>query len=103
MARNLKSIWGMEEEEVRAKFMKKVREGRVLGPFTTSHFPFLIHHLSFPWGESVNNTIPGELCSVWYISFDQAMAMARQCGKDADLANAILNKHSASFPFIPTM
>lgn len=75
---SLKSTWGMMMV-VRVKVEKEISEGRVLGPFPVPSSPppsgvptgvvpkktpgeyQLIHHLTFPWGESVNNCIPNDL------------------------------------------
>lgn len=37
----------------------------------------LIHHMSFPSGSSVNDSIPTDLCSVQYTSFEQVVCMVR--------------------------
>ena len=75
MANNLKSVKGMDDV-VREKIKKEVAEGWVDGPFSVptctsfASFPMgvvpkkvqgefhLIHHLSYPAGESVNDKIP---------------------------------------------
>ncbi|XP_061466237.1 uncharacterized protein LOC133377049 [Rhineura floridana] len=100
MSCNLKSVEGMESV-LREKIRKEVVAGRVLGPFAAPPIPSLrvsplglvpkrapgefrlIHHLSFPQGESVNDFIPAELCSVRYTSFDCAVRMVRDCGVGA--------------------
>ncbi|OCT74287.1 hypothetical protein XELAEV_18033247mg [Xenopus laevis] len=43
----------------------------------------LIHHLSFPSGESVNDGIGRELSSVSYASFDNAVAVVQHCVSQA--------------------
>ena len=48
----------------------------------------LIHHLSYPVGESVNDKIPQELCTVRYTSFDAAIRMVRSCGTGAELGKS---------------
>lgn len=45
----------------------------------------LIHHLSFPREESLNDFIPGELCCVQYTAFEQAVQMVKCCGSGAEL------------------
>ena len=80
-AQNLKSMWGMEKV-VQEKNNKEVKEGGVLGPFemlpleTLRVSPLgivpkkvqgefrLIHHLSYPEGNLVNEAITQELCTV---------------------------------------
>ena len=77
---------------------KEMAEGRELGPFFTppvSHLRVsplgivpkkvsgefrLIHHLSFPARNFVNDRIPQELYSVCYTSFDTAVRIVHACG-----------------------
>ena len=40
----------------------------------------MIHHLSFPYGGSVNDFIPEELCSVHYASVNDAVKIMEQIG-----------------------
>ena len=46
----------------------------------------MIHHLSYPKGNSVNDFIDNDLCSVRYTKFDAAIEMVQQLGKGALLA-----------------
>lgn len=103
IVRNLPSVLG-HEAVVRAKLCKEVALGRVLDSFKDHPLPnliisplgvvpkkapgkyWLIHHLSFPSGASVNNGIPKELCTVQYTSFDQAVCMVQGCGTGAFMA-----------------
>ena len=80
--------------------------GRVAGPFQTEPFtdfrvsPLglvpkkqpgeyrLIHHLSYPEGDSINDYIDPEFCSVQYTRFDQAVKMIQKLGKGALLGKA---------------
>ena len=80
--------------------------GRVAGPFQTVPFtdfrvsPLglvpkkqpgeyrLIHHLSYPEGDSINDYIDPEFCSVQYTRFDQAVKMIQKLGKGALLGKA---------------
>lgn len=112
-------------ESVVQKKIEKVCEGHVLGPFDEPPVPNLrvsplgvvpkkaprefrlIHHLLFPEGSSVNNTIPEHLCSVWYTSFDSAVAMVRECCLGAELgkcdiksAFCLLPIHSEDFDLL---
>ena len=59
----------------------------------------LIHHLSFLEGESVNDAIPGELCSVRYTSFDEAVKMIRSCAVGAELTKADVKSALGSYRF----
>ena len=45
----------------------------------------MIHHLSFPEGESVNDYIDPKLTSVQYTGFDEAVAMIQRLGKNCKL------------------
>ena len=46
----------------------------------------MIHHLSYPRGDSVNDFIDPELCTVQYTSFDQAIKMVQTLGKGCYLS-----------------
>ena len=101
---------------VRQKIYKEIQAGRVAGPFcklpfkkfrisplglVPKHKPgefLLIHHLSFPKGDSVNDFIDPKLCSVSYIRFDVAVHMVQRLGKGALLGKSDL-KHA--FRLIP--
>ncbi|XP_070586420.1 uncharacterized protein [Erythrolamprus reginae] len=118
LANNLKSVVGMEHV-VREKIMKEVREGRVLGPFTEPPLPSLqvsplgvvpkraagefrlIHHLSFPPGNSVNDHIPDDLCSVRYTSFDTAVSVVRECGPGALMGKCDIKSAFRLLPIHP--
>lgn len=52
-----------------------------LGEKKTPNEFCLIHHLSFPEGESVNDNIDPTLCTVHYTSFDEAIQMVQDMGK----------------------
>ena len=91
---------------VRQKITKELEAGRVAGPFQTVPFtdfrvsPLglvpkkqpgeyrLIHHLSYPEGDSINDYIDPEFCSVQYTRFDQAVKMIQKLGKGALLGKA---------------
>ena len=78
-------------EIVSAKLMKEIEAGQVVGPFKAPHFPKfrtspigivpkkapnefrLIHHLSYPNGLSVNDSIPDECSSVHYATIRDAI------------------------------
>ncbi|XP_061485677.1 uncharacterized protein LOC133386068 [Rhineura floridana] len=67
----------------------------------------LIHHLSHPRGQSVNDFIPDSLCTVHYTSFDAAVRMVRACGNGAlmgkcDIKSAfrLLPVHPADFDLL---
>jgi hypothetical protein len=114
-ANNLRSANQMPEI-VREKIYKELRAGRLLGPFTSPPFknfrisPLglvpkkgqgefrLIHHLSYPCGDSINDHINPELCSVQYTRFDEAVLMVQRLGKGALLAKADIK---SAFRLIP--
>ena len=58
----------------------------------------LIHHLSYPKGDSANDFIDPKLCSVSYTRFDAAVHMVQRLGKGALLGKSDL-KHA--FRLIP--
>lgn len=81
MSQNLCSVKGLENVG-REKIGKELREGHVIGPFISPLVPklqvsplgivpkkapgefCLIHHLSYPQGQSVNDAISDGLCTV---------------------------------------
>lgn len=108
--KNLKSAL-IRPEITEQKIDKEVAEGRVAGPFPypplpnlrisplglvekkNSHDFRLIHHLSYPKNESVNDFIDPKLCYVKYSSFDEAVAIVQELGHGcllgkSDLKNA---------------
>ncbi len=54
----------------------------------------LIHHLSYPAGQSLNDYIDPELCSVQYTTFDDAVKMVQDLGP-----NALLGKTDVKSAF----
>ncbi|MES9882739.1 MAG: reverse transcriptase domain-containing protein [Sedimenticola sp.] len=114
-AKNLKSA--IENPTiVTDKLTKEVNLGRMAGPFSTpplENFRVspvglvskksgneyrLIHHLSHPENQSVNDYIDPTLCSVNYTHFDEAVEMVQQLGKNADLAKLDI---SSAFKLLP--
>ena len=101
---------------VQEKIDKEISAGRVEGPFLTPPFSTfrvsplgivpkkepgqfrMIHHLSHPKGESVNDHIDKDLCSVQYTKFDAAVQMVQRLGKGALLAKADIK---SAFRLIP--
>lgn len=81
-----------------AKLQKEFVADRITGPFSTPPLlnlrasPLgvvpkkapgvhrLIYHLSYPWGSSVKDLIPPEICYREYASFDHAVGLVRACG-----------------------
>jgi len=58
----------------------------------------MIHHLSFPYGGSVNDFIPSEFCSVHYASVDDAIKMIKKIGPGCTLAKTDVR---SAFRIIP--
>ena len=108
--RNLKSCFE-HKDIVGEKIKKEVDSGRVGGPFTKPPYKNLrispsgivpkkapgefrmIHHLSYPHGESVNDYIDPSLASVRYTHFDEAIHRVQELGRHCflfklDLKNA---------------
>ena len=114
---NLKSAL-QNQHIVKQKIQKEVQEGRVAGPFEHRPLPNLrisplglvpkkggdfrlIHHLSYPQGNSVNDFIEPELCSVNYTKFDKAVQMIQQLGKGALLGKADIKSAFRLIPIRP--
>lgn len=122
--RNLSSVLA-HPEIVSEKLGKEVQLGRMAGPFLSPPIvglrvsPLglvpkkepnkfrLIHHLSYPVGESVNDGIDTSLCRVMYTSFDSALAWVRRYGAgalmaktDIEAAFRLLPVHPDSFRFL---
>ena len=97
-ATNLKSA-NKRPDVVRQKIQSEIDAGRVAGPFDQRPIPTLrvsplglvpkkeqgefrlIHHLSYPPGNSLNDFIDPKLCSVQYTSFDEAIHMVQDLGR----------------------
>ena len=91
-------------DRVDQKLTKEIQEGRIVGPFSEPPLPNLrisplgvipkkvqgefrmIHHLSFPFGASVNDFIPQEFCSVHYAKVDDAIRFIKRLGRGCTLA-----------------
>ncbi|KAE8597129.1 hypothetical protein XENTR_v10016363 [Xenopus tropicalis] len=114
-AENLKSVpenW----EIVATKLRNEVAMGRMAGPFPSLPFPNLrisplgvvpkkepgkfrlIHYLSHPKGNSVNDGISKEAAAVSYVSFDRAVSLVRQAGRGALLAKSDIESASRLLP-----
>ena len=113
---NLQSA--LEHPHIVSEYLRKeVCEGRVAGPFNRSLAPSvhinrfgvipkshqpnkwrLIVDLSFPAHKSVNDGIPKELCSMSYVTIDDAIQKIISMGPDAKLAKVDI-KHA--FRLIP--
>lgn len=105
---------------VSAKLFKECQADRLAGPF--DHPPFvqfrvsplgvvpkkapgeyrLIHHLSFPNGDSVNDGIPPEHTSVPYVRVDDAVAMIKRLGRGSFLAKTDIKSAFRIIPIRPS-
>ncbi len=105
-------------EAVREKINKELGLGRVAGPFLNpplSNFRVspigvvpkasgafrLIHHLSWPTGNSVNDGIADELCAVKYSSFDEAVQRVAGLGTSTLLAKSDVKSAFRLLPVRP--
>ena len=117
-ARNLVSVRG-NLPIVRQKIDRELQLGRVAGPFSTPPLPNLrcspvglvpkqapgefrlIHNLSSPLGNSVNDHIDPSAASVHYASFDDAVAMVTSLGPEALMAKADIKSAFRLLPVHP--
>lgn len=106
-------------EVVLEKLQSEINLGRVAGPFSfrplpnlqcspiglvPKHLPGsfrLIHNLSFPSGDSLNDFIPKEDCRVTYASFDTAVELAMSVGDHSYLAKTDIKSAFRLLPVAP--
>ena len=106
-------------EIVRGYLIKECVEGRVLGPLDPLQFPRiqisrfgvilkrssgkwrLIVVLSSPEGHSVNDGIDADLCSLKYVTVDDAVAAVKQIGLGAELAKVAIRSAYRIIPVHP--
>ena len=104
------------QDIVDRKLAKEIAMGRISGPHTLPPFPNLfisplgvvpkksegefrlIHHLSYPEGYSINDSIPREFCSVSYASIDEAIKIVKSVGPGCFLAKTDIQ---SAFRIIP--
>ncbi|XP_045188169.2 uncharacterized protein LOC123546048 [Mercenaria mercenaria] len=116
--KNLKSCYELPEV-VSAKLEKEIALKRIAGPFSIPPFqPFrvspigvvpkkepnsyrLIHHLSYPLGNSVNDFIGPNLATVQYSTFDQAVTMVRNLGQGCLMAKTDIDSAYRIIPIHP--
>ena len=117
-AKNLKSA-RTRPEIVGQKIQAEIEAGRVAGPFDQRPLlnlrvsPLglvpkkevgsfrLIHHLSYPSGDSVNDFIDPNLCSVEYTSFDAAVHMIQDLGQGCLLGKSDISNAFRLLPVSP--
>ena len=100
---NLKSL-RMHEHEAIEVVLKEVDLGRIAGPYKERPLENLrvspvglipkkdgswrlIHHLSYPKGNSVNSFVDDKYCTVQYTSFDTALKLEEQYISNANESN----------------
>lgn len=105
-------------EILQGKIKKELEAGRIAGPFAYPPLPTLqvspvglipkkdgdyrvIHHLSYPDHNSINDFIPPELCSVSYASIDDAAEMIHNLGQGALLAKSDIKSAFRLLPISP--
>ena len=104
---------------VNEKLSKELKLGRIAGPFSEKPLSSLrlsplglipkkapgefrlIHHLSFPYGTSVNSHIPTEASSVRYASIDDAIRIIRRTGRGCALAKTNVKNAFRLIPVNP--
>ena len=115
---NLKSV--LDQPDIaRIKLRKECDAGRIVGPFRTPPFadfrtsPLgvvpkkdpsefrLIHHLSYPKGNSVNDAIPDYCSSVKYASVSDAITAIKAIGKGCFLAKTDIKSAFRIVPIHP--
>ena len=101
------------------KLAKEIQAGRIMGPFAEPPLPNLkisplgvipqkvqgefrmIHHLSFPFGASVNDFIPPKFCSVQYARVDDAIRIIKCLGRGCTLAKTDVRSAFRIIPMHP--
>ena len=118
-SKNLKTV-DQHPDVVRQKIQQEIDLGRVGGPFSERPIPTLrvsplglvekktpgdfrlIHHLSFPEGNSLNDYIDPDLCSVQYTSFDEAVHMVQDAGEGCLMAKLDIKSAFRLLPVSPS-
>lgn len=118
-SKNLRSV-DDHPEIVRQKIQTELDSRRIAGPFderpisTLRISPIglvekktpgeyrLIHHLSSPEGQSLNDFIDPDLCSVKYSSFDQAIHMIQDMGRGCLLGKLDIKSAFRLLPVSPS-
>lgn len=117
-SKNLKSA-SARPEITQQKIDKELAEGRIGGPFLYPPMPTLrisplglvekkrskdfrlIHHLSYPPNESVNDFIDSKLCYVKYASFDEAVSIVQELGQGCLLGKSDIKSAFRLIPVSP--
>ena len=119
MSKNLVSAT-KDMDRVMQKLDKEIKLGRIAGPFDSLPIPNLIvspvglvpkaqkgkfrmiHHLSHPDGDSINDGIDRDICQVKYANFDDAISIVVRAGKGALLAKADIESAFRLLPIHPS-
>jgi len=119
MSKNLKSA-NKNHQVVADKINKEIEEGRVAGPYPApplSNFRVsplglvpkkgkdefrLIHHLSYPSCQSVNDFIDPDLCYVKYTQFDEAVKLIQELGQGCLLGKTDIKSAFRLLPVSPS-
>jgi len=117
--KNLKSAYE-NKEAIREKVTKELAAGRIAGPSDTPIFPNMrcsplglvpkkdtgdfrmIHHLSYPSGDSINDQIDPNKCSVKYAKFDDAISLIQLKGDNCLLAKCDVKSAFRLMPIHPS-
>lgn len=117
-SKNLRST-KLNPAVISTQIKKELDAGRIAGPFTQRPLPNLIvspiglvpkkspgefrmiHHLSYPPGESVNDYIDPAICSVQYTSFDEAVHLVQDLGQGCKLFKADIKSAYRLIPIKP--
>ena len=118
-AKNLKSVYD-HPDVVRQKIQNELDLGRIDGPFLEKPFSTLrvsplglvekktpgefrlIHHLSFPDGNSLNDSIDHDLCTVQYTRFEEAIHMVQDMGRGCLLGKLDIKSAFRLLPVAPS-
>lgn len=118
-SKNLRSTL-LNPDIIKSQIKKEIQAGRVAGPFKERPLPNLIvspiglvpkktpgefrmiHHLSYPSGESVNDYIDPTLCSVQYTHFDEAVKLIQDLGRNCKLFKTDIKSAYRLIPIKPT-
>ena len=102
-----------------SKLSKELDAGRIAGPFDTAPFPVfrtspvgivpkkvpnefrLIHHLSYPKGLSINDSIPDDCSSVQYATINDAVKILQRLGPGSYLAKTDIKSAFRIIPVSP--
>ena len=104
---------------MREKLIKEINRGRIAGPFSKKPFPTLqvspvglvakkdgdhrmIHHLSYPDSQSINDFIEEKHCKVTYSNIDQAADLIFKLGKGALLSKTDIKSAFRLLPITPS-